>query len=247
MIDPIERSVHCFDHRQAGGLCALDHNRLDSELPCRLDLSVSRVTAAILGDDDFDSMPLQHIQLVFQAERTPAVDIADMRHGQRRLDGIDAADPIMVLRRRVRLMRLLPPRRQENAQGCCAERGYGLRNAMHRQPVVAFDRQPGGTAQRKGRHSALGSRLRGIGGDARREGMGCVDHQINLFIAKIASKALRSAETAAAHRNGLRGWVGSSARKRQDDVQIGAGSKGCRQSSGLRRTAEDQNAGLAHG
>lgn len=190
MIDPIERSVYRFDHRQAGGLRALDHDHLDAEPPRCLDLPIGRVTAAVLGDDHLDSMPLQHLQLILQAERTPAVDVADVRHGQRRFDGIDAADPVMMLRRRVRIMRLLPPRCQENAQRHIAECSDGLRNAMYGKPVIAFDRHPRRTAQRKGRNSALSSRLRGIGGDAGREGMGGIDHQIDLFIADIAGKSL---------------------------------------------------------
>ncbi len=247
MIDPIERSLHCFDHWQAGSLRALDHNHLDSELPCRLDLPVGRVTAAVLGDDHLDCVASQHLQLTLQAERTPAVDVADVRYRQRRLDGIDAADPVMMMRRRIRLMRLLPAGREEDTQRLGAKCSDGLRNAMYGKPVVAFDRHPRGTAQCKGRHSALSGRLGSIGGDAGREGMGGIDHQIDLFIADIAGKPLCATETAAAHRNGLRRRIGSPAGKRQDSVEISARGKGCRQRAGLGRTAEDQNAGLAHG
>lgn len=247
MIDPIERSVYRFDHRQPGGLRALDHDHLDSELPCRLYLPVGRVTAAVLGDDRLDSMPLQHLQLVLQAERAAAVDVADVRHGQRRLDGIDAADPVMMLPRRVRLMRLLPASRKEDTQRLGAKCSDGLRNAMYGKPVIAFDRHPRRTAQCKGRHSALNSRLRGIGGNAGREGMGGIDHQIDLFIDDIADKPLCATETAAAHRNGLRRRIGGSSGKRQNNVEISARGKRRRQRSGLGRAAEDQNADLAHG
>ena len=247
MIDPIERSVYRFDHRQAGGLRALDHDHLDSEPPRCLDLPIGRVTAAVLGDDHLDSMPLQHLQLIVQAERTPAVDVADVRHGQRRFDGIDAADPVMMLRRRVRLMRLLPASRKEDTQRLGAKCSDGLRNAMYGKPVIAFDRHPRRTAQRKGRNSALSSRLRGIGGDAGREGMGGIDHQIDLFIDDIAGKSLCAPETAAAHRNGLRRRIGGSSGKRQNNIEITARGKRPRQRSGLGRAAEDQNADLAHG
>lgn len=247
MIDPLERSIDCFDHWQTGSLRALDHDHLDAEVPCRLDLAVSRIAAAILGDDYLDSMPLQQVQFVRQSERASAGDVADIGHRQRRLDGIDAADPILVLRRRIGQMRLLPASRQENAQGQSAERGHGLRNTMHREPVIALDRHPGRTAQRKSRHIALNSHLRSIGGDAGCERMGGVYQQIDPFILKITSKTLRAAETAAAHRNGLRRRISGPARERQDNVKIGAGGKPRRQSAGLGRTAQDQYADLAHG
>lgn len=247
MIDPTERSVDRFDHRQAGGFRALDHDYLDAELPCCLDLPVSRVTAAVLGDDDLDLMLSQHVEFVGQPKRASAVDIADIGYRQRRFDGIDAADPVMVLRRRIRLMRLLPASRQENTQRHIAERSYGLRNAMHGEPVIAFDRHPCRTAQGKGGHIALSSRLRGIGRDAGCERMGGIDQQIDRLFTKIPGKPFGATEATAADRNGLRGRIGRPAGERQDDVEIGARGKGCRQRTRLRRTPQDQNAGLAHG
>ena len=247
MIDPTERSVHRFDHRQAGGLCALDHDHLDAETPCCLDLPIGRLTATILGDDDLDLMLSQHVEFVGQSERTSAMDVADIGHRQRRFDGIDAADPVMMLRRGVCLVRLLPARRQENTQRHIAERSYGLRNAMHGEPVIAFDRHPCRTAQGKGGHIALSSRLRGIGRDAGCERMGGIDQQIDRLFTKIPGKPFAAAEATAADRNGLRGRIGRPAGERQDDVEIGARGKGCRQRTRLRRTPQDQNAGLAHG
>lgn len=247
MIDLTERCFHCFDHRQAGSLGTLDHDYPDAEAPCRFDFRIGRIATAVLGDDHVDPMSPQQIQLVLQPERSPAVDVVDVRYRQRRLDGIDAADAVVVMRRRVRLMRLLPAGRQEDAQGCVTKGGYGLRNAMHREPVIAFDRYPGRAAQRKGRHIAFRSGPGRVGGDAGSEGMGSVDHQIDGFVTKIAGKPLGATETAAAYWNGLRRRIGGPAGKRQDNVEIGARGKGCRQRTGLRRAAQDQNTGLAHG
>ena len=247
MIDPTERSVYRFDHRQTGGLSALDHDHLDAKLPCGLDLPIGRVTAAVFGDDDLDLMLSQHVEFVGQPERTATMDVIDIRNRQRRFDGIDAADPIMVLRRGVRLMRLLPAGREENAQGRIAEGGDSLRDAVHGKPIIAFDRHPRRTAQRESGHMAFSSRGCGIGRDAGCKGMRGIDQQVDLFVTDIAGKPLCAAETAAAHRNGLRGGIGGSAGKRQDDLDIGSRGKSCRQRSGLRRAAEDQNTGLAHG
>lgn len=247
MIDLTERCFDCFDHRQAGSLGTLDHDDPDAEASCRFDFRIGRIATAVLGDDHVDPMPLQQIQLVLQPERSPAVDVVHMRCRERRLDGIDAADPVVVMRRRIRLMRLLPAGRQEDAQGRGAKGGHGLRNAMHREPIIPFDRHPGRAAQRKGRHIAFSSGPGRIGGDAGSEGMGGVNHQIDGFVAKIAGKPLGTTETAAADRNGLGRRIGGPAGKRQDDVEIVARGKGRRQRTGLRRTAQDQNADLAHG
>ena len=247
MIDPIERSVECFDRRQAGCLGALNHDYLDAKLARRLYLRVGRITAAVLGDDHLDAMPAQRLQLVLQAERPPAMDVADIGRRQRRLDRIDAADPVVVMGGGICIMSLLPPGCQEHPQGRYAKRGDSLRNTMHGKPIIARDRRPGRSTQGKGRNAALSRCLCGIGGDAGREWMSRIDHQIDRFIAQIAGKTLCAAEAAAAHRDRLRGRIGGSAGKRQHDIEIGAGGECYRQRAGLRRASQDQNASLAHG
>ena len=247
MIDPIERSFNSFDRRQAGCLGALDHDHLDVELPRSFNLRIGGIATAILGDDHLDAMPTQHLQLILQPERPPAVDVTDIRRRQRRLDRIDAADPIVVMRRGIGIMSLLPPGCQEHPQGYWAKRRDRLWNTLHGKPIIASDRRPGQSAQGKGRNAALSHGLCGIGGDAGRERMGCVDHQIDPFITQIADKTLRAAEATTAHRDWLRSRISGSAGQRQDNVKIGAGGKRQRQRAGLRRAAQDQNASLAHG
>ena len=247
MIDPIERSVECFDRRQAGCLGALNHDYLDAELPRSFNLRVGRLTAAVLGNDHLDAMPAQRSQFILQPERPPAVDVADIRRRQRRIDRIDAADPIVMMGRGIGIVSLLPSGCQEHPQGCFAKRRNRLRHTMHGKPIIACDRRPGRSAQGKGRNAALSRCLYDIGGDTGRKRMGCVDHQIDPFITQIADKTLRAAEAATAHRDWLRSRISGSAGQRQDNVKIGAGSECQRQRAGLRRAAQDQNAGLAHG
>ena len=247
MIDPIERSVECFDRRQAGCLGALNHDHLDAELPRSFNLRVGRLTAAVLGDDHLDAIPAQRLQLILQPERPPAVDVADIRRRQRRIDRIDAADPIVMMGRGIGIVSLLPSGCQEHPQGCFAKRRNRLRHTMHGKPIIACDRRPGRSAQGKGRNAALSRCLYDIGGDTGRKRMGRIDHQIDRFIAQIAGKTLCAAEATAAHRDRLRSRIGGSAGKRQHDIEIGAGGECYRQSTSFRRAAQDQNAGLAHG
>lgn len=77
------------------------------------------------------------------------MDVADIGRRQRRLDRIDAADPIVVMGRGIGIMSFLPPGRQEHAQGRYAKRGDGLRDTMHGKPVISFGRRPGRPAQGK--------------------------------------------------------------------------------------------------
>ena len=247
MIDPIERSVECFDRRQAGCLGALNHDHLDAELPRSFNLRVGRLTAAVLGNDHLDAMPAQRSQFILQPERPPAVDVADIRRRQRRIDRIDAADPIMVMGRGIGIVSLLSSGCQEHPQGCFAKRRNRLRHTMHGKPIIACDRRPGRSAQGKGRNAALSRCLYGIGRDTGRKRMGRIDHQIDRFIAQIAGKTLCAAEAAATHRDRLRGRIGGSAGQRQHDIEIGAGGECYRQRAGLRRASQDQNASLAHG
>lgn len=247
MIDPIERSFECFDVRQAGSLGALDHDHLDAELPRRLNLRIGRRAATVLGDDHLDAMPAQHLQLALQAKRPPAMDVADIGRRQRRLDGIDATDPIVVLRSSIGIVSLLPSGRQEHPQRGRAKCRDGLRDTLHGNPVISFDRRPCRPAQGKGWNTALSRRLCGIGGDACRERMSRVDHQIDGFVTQIAGKTLCAAEAAAAHWNRLWSRIGGSACERQDNIKIGAGGECHRERAGLGRAAQDQYAGLAHG
>lgn len=247
MIDPIECSLDCFDRRQAGELGAFDHNHPDVELPRRFDLRIGRVAAAVLGNDHLDTMPEQHLQFVRQPERPPAMDIADVRRRQRRVDRIDAADPVVMMGRGVSTMRLLPAGRHEHSQGRNAECGYGLRDAMHRKPVIAGNRHPGRPPQGKGQNAALSHSLRCIDRDAGCERMGCVDHQIDGFLSEIAGQTFGATKAAAAHRDQLRGRIGGSAGQRQHDIEIGASGEYRREFTSLRRAAQDQNAGLTHG
>ena len=247
MIEPGDRVFDCLDRGAIGRQRTAQHDNVDAERARRGDLAVGRGTAAVLGNHHVDTMLGHQCMVVGFTERATTGDIADTGQWQRRIDRIDAADPIMVMGRGIGIMSLLPSGCQEHPQGCFAKRRNRLRHTMHGKPIIACDRRPGRSAQGKGLNAALSRCLYGIGRDTGRKRMGRIDHQIDRFIAQIAGKTLCAAEAAAAHRDRLRGRIGGSAGQRQHDIEIGAGGECYRQCTSFRRAAQDQNAGLAHG
>lgn len=246
MIDTMQRSLDSFDSRQAGGMRALDHDHLDTQLPRRLDLRIGGIAATVLGDDHIDSVLQQHRQFVFEMERTLGVDIGNVRHRQHRLDRIDAAHPIMMDGRGIGMMSLLPADRQEDAASGKAERGNRLGNAVHRTPAIALNRKPSWPTECESGNATAAGGVDGVGGNARRERMGRVDQQIDPLILQIAGEPLSAPEATGANGNRLRSRIGGSARQRQYDFEIGADRQRCRQPAGFRRAAQDQNAGSTH-
>ncbi len=246
MIDMVQRSLDSFDSRQAGGLRALDHDHLDTQLPRSLDLRIGGIATAVLGDNRIDTVFPQHRQFVFQAERTLGVDIGNIRRCQNRLDRIDAAHPIMMNGRGIGLVSLLSADRQEDAARRRTERRNRLGNASHRAPAIAVDWQPGGSTEREGGNAAATGGVNGIGGNAGGERMGRVDQQIDGLILQVAGETLGTAEAAGANGNRLRSRIGGSPRQRQGDIEIGARCQRLRQPASFRRATQDQNAGSAH-
>ena len=99
MIEPGDRLFDRLDRGSIGRGRPAQHDNVDAERARRGDLAVGRGAAAVLGDDHIDAMLGQQRTIVGFAERAAAGDVADMRQRQRRIDRIDAADQIIVLRR----------------------------------------------------------------------------------------------------------------------------------------------------
>src|SRR4029077_21236267 len=97
---------------------------VDAERARRGDLAVGRGTAAVLGDHHIDAMFGQQRMVVAFAERTAAGDIADMRQRQRRIDRINAADQIKVLRHFAERRELVAAERDKDAARRLTERAY---------------------------------------------------------------------------------------------------------------------------
>ena len=247
MIDRRKRCLDSLDHGDLRAGLARHHHHLDAEQAGRLDLRIGRGSAAVLGNDDVDAMLPQQSAFVFQRERTTIEDVFDLRERERRLDPIDAADEIKMLRRHFRVVRALPARRQEDTARGGAERFDGCRNAPDLLPAVARLTAPFGAAQSDGSNARGLGRKGGVGGNALGEGMRGVDQQVIFAGFQKIGQRRSTAETTDANWNRLRGRFFRATSQRQKNIAIVARRKRYGEQPRLARPTENQDAGCSHG
>ncbi len=246
MSDRRQHRLDSFDRLDHGRLRTRDHHHLDAEQAGCLDLRIGGAATAVLGDDDIDMMPTQQGQFAFQRERTTIEDIIDICERKRRLDGIDAANEIVMLCCCFGIMRTLPARCQEDLAGGGAKRLNGRRNAPHVPPMIARQALPFGTTQSdRGHASGLGS-TGGIDRDALGEGMRGVDQQIISAPLQEIGQRRSAAETTDSNRNRLRSRFFRTPGQRQKNIAIVTRRERFGQQARLARAAKDQNARSSH-
>src|SRR5207237_194291 len=127
-------------------------------------LAVGGRSAAVLAHQNVDLVLGEKRVVVRLAERAARLDVARMRHRERRLDWIDAAHEIEVLRRADERRELVAAEREEDAARQRAERVRGFPGGGDLGPVIAryaarrepFGQLPrlGGAAQNENAHVA---------------------------------------------------------------------------------------------
>ena len=175
-------------------------------------------------------------------EGPPRGDIARLRHGERRVDGIDTAHEIGMLGCGDEGRELLAAEREKHTPRLVAKRIDRVLHCSDLDPIVAG--LPLLQAERLSASNgtpAISARGRGIGGNDGRKGVGRVDQRIDAFSAKIRSEALSAAEAAAPDRHGLRQWLGRAACERQRHGKIVALRQFFRERPRFGRAAEDKD------
>lgn len=246
MIDRRKRPFDRFDRLHGGSGRARDHRNLDAEQARGLDFRVGSRTAAVLGDDGVDMMHGEQGELVLEREGTTIENGTEIRKRQRRIDGVDAADEIEMLRRGFRMVRPLAARREKDAAGRCAERFDRLRNAADHAPAIAGLRLPFGPPQGDGCDAGLAGRNGGVGRNPRGEGMRGIDQKIVAAFAQKSCEALGAAEAADPDGNRLCGRFFGSACEREQRIATAPRRKCLGKGTGFGRSAQDENAGPAH-
>ncbi len=229
-----------------GGGRAADHQHIKAERPRGCDLAVSRRSAAVFGDDHADAMFGEQPALVVLREGTTTEDIGRVRHGQRRINPIDAADEIAMLRRCQQRREHLSSQGHKDAAWCFSQSHDYFANRIDAKPTVAGYRPPCWAAQGDQRDIRIGGGDDRIGGDLRGIGVGGIDQNMRLRFAELIGQPLRTTEAAAAKRHLVRGRVRGSASQRQREGKIAARRETARQAAGLARAAKDKNA-VRHG
>lgn len=245
MIDRRKRRLDSFDHGERGGRRARDHHHLNAKQAGRLDLRIGGA-AAVLRDDDVDMVLSQQGAFAFQRERAAIKHIVDIDKRRRRIDGIDAADEIEMLRRRFGVMRALPARRQEDMARGGAERCDGRRNALHILPSIARQALPFGTAQSDCSNTGGLRRKGGVGGNSFGERVCGVDHQLVSTGRQKIGECHSTAETADANRNRLSGRFFSAASQRQENIAIITCRERFGEQARFAGAAENEDAGSSH-
>lgn len=216
----------------------------DAERTRRRDLSVSSAAAAVLGYDRIDATAPEQRAFVGFGERTAGQQIFRARHCKRRLDRVDAAYKVGMLWCSREDSNFLPAKGEEDLSRYDPQSFDSSRHIRNLGPAVAFAPFPGRTQQRDRHHAAHPRYFSGVGRDARREWMGCVNKDSNLLGADVGSQPLGPAESTDPHRHALGGRRARAASQRQGDVAQG-GETAC-ELPRLGRAAQYQDA-CAHG
>src|SRR6185437_1493823 len=104
--------------------------------------AVGRLAAAVLGDDGLDPMRAHQRKLVRLNEGPASGEVGCVWQGKRRIDRIDAADQIKMLRRLQQGRQLVAPKRHQDAARCLPKRSHGVADILDFRPTVAGDRDP---------------------------------------------------------------------------------------------------------
>lgn len=246
MIDRFKRRFDRFDRSHGGSGRAGDDDALSAKQAPSLDLGIGRRTAAVLGDDGVDAVFPHELNLTFEREGATVEHIFHVGKRKRRVDGIDAAHQIKMLRGDLGMVSALATRRQEDAARGGAECRDGRGYVGDGMPVVAGFRHPLGTDERdRGNATAFDCR-RGIGGDTFGEGMSGIDQQVVACGHQEIGEALGATEATDTNGNGLRSRGLRAAGERQQDLEIVSPGEFGGKPARFARAAQDQNAGLVH-
>lgn len=246
MIDRLKCRFDRFDRLHGGHGRAGDHYDFDTEKAGGLDFCIGGRTAAVLGDDSVNMMRGEQGELVLERERTAIENGMEIRKSRRRIDRIDTADEIEMLRRGFRMVRSLSSGREKDAAGGSAEGSDRCRNAAYHTPAITGLRLPFRSSQGDGRDAGPSGRNDGVGRNPLGKGMGGIDQEVVAAFLQKGGETFGTAIAANPDRNRLRGRFFSPACEREQGVAIAPRRKRLGKNTRFRRAAEDENAGFAH-
>ena len=242
MIEPGHTFRHAADLGHVRQCRPAQHDHLDAESPRRGDLAVGGVAAAIFRDHGVDAMLNEQCLVISFAERSARNDIFRPRHIQRRMDRIDTAYQIKVLRRLRKRRDLLSPNAEKDATRLLAQHLNGFFGIGHLRPAVAGDSGPWRSLQGQQRYADDLRRPCRIGGNHRRIRMCGIDQIVYIFNAQIVRETVHTAEAAAAQRHRVLSGRERPAGKGERDEILGAAGQSFCQLPRFKSAAEDEDA-----
>jgi len=242
MIEPRDCIIDGLDGGRFRLERASQHYDGDAECARGGDLAVAWRATAVLGYDGIDSMVEEQRAVIRFAERAPPSHIGRLRQRQRRIDRIDAADQIKVLRRLDERREFAAPQRNEDAARPTSQHVHGVIGIGRFFPAVAIHGGPRRPADRNEGNARFARGSAGVGRHDVRIRMRCIDHRIDPLFDEIIRKPGGAAEAAAADRHGLWSRRHGTAGERQHDLKVGALGQPLGQTARFGGAAEDEDA-----
>ena len=217
-----------------------DNDDFDFKRARRLDLGVSRVTAAVLGHQRLNTLAFHESKFISERERTARKD--KLAAGQ----GVDIRGPVYrshdvaMLRRSREGGELQATLSEENRLPLSPKSRDGVVHGCDLDPAVARlarPRRPAEDDERGTGRAAGGDR---VGRDARSERMGRVDYGVDVLAGEKRRQAFGAAKAADALGNWRRSRFGRRPRQRQDRRNIRLIGDLSRKRARLRRAAENE-------
>jgi len=245
MIEPGDRVFDSRNGRRLGCGRPAQHEHADTEGARGGNLAVGGRAAAVLGNDDFDCMRRHQRAVIAFAERTARGNVSHMRQRQRRIDRVDAADEVVVLRRLIECRKPIAADRDENATGHLAQRAHCLAYVADFRPSIAGNGNPGRPAQHHERYIDLSCGRGGVPRDYARVRMRGVDQRAHFFAQEMVGKTVASAKAADSNRDRVFDRNRRAAGERQRHFQAAAPYQAFAQYARFRGAAENEDLGHA--
>ena len=217
MSKPNQRFLNRLDRLRRRQGRPAQHDDRDCERTRRRDLAVAGVPAAIFGDQNVDSAPLEQRAFILRAERAAHRQIFGTRQLEWRRNWIDAADDIVMLRRRHEGRELLATHCQKYAARQLSQLARGFRHCADLLPAVTFLLDPWRPTQHQEADIGEPRSLDRVARDLHGEGMGCVNERADALRCEIIGKPPCAAKPADAEWDRSADRRRGPARKRQGD------------------------------
>ncbi len=224
----------------------LDHQHPYSQTARRFNLRVGRRAAGVFGDDERNVIFTQQVDFISQREGPARRQVTGMRHRQRRLDRIDAADEIMVLRCGLEGQQFLTTEREESLGARVSKSSDSAFHIGHALPIIAGLSLPRRALQSDKWNIGQFCGLNGVCRDARRVRVGRIHQKIEPIFRDEVGQSFCTAKSAGAHRHRLLNRITGTAGHRQKQPVAGVFRQFSSQNTGIRRAAKNEY-GACHG
>lgn len=222
MSDPFNCPIDIPDRLGGRQLRTRDHDHRKAALACRLDLGIGRITAAVLGYDNFDAVHVEEASFRREVEGSPVHDEARIRRRNVRGHRVDTAYHIGMLPHCAEWGEFLPANRKQYRSSRPVERESGFGDVRYPDPAIARAPQPRWAFEPDDPAAGEPGCRGRVCGDARGKGVGRVDDKRYLCLAYEGGKAVRPAEASGPDATGLRGGLRRATGEGKRDVGAAA-------------------------